>query len=87
MQSIGDEFYERTPETEVEQREIFGDGPRESEQPEARGTQVQRHHRHDEERETERDGEPEEIEKSVVGDPRAAGCQSMGSIKCDSKSG
>ena len=68
MQGVGNEFDERSSETEIEERQILCYGPRKSEEPEARGTKVQSRDRHDEERERERYRQSEKIEQRVVGD-------------------
>ena len=72
MQGIGNEFYERTPEAEVEKSQILGYRPGESQQSETRWTEVQGRDRHDEEREREGDSESQEIEERVVGNARAS---------------
>lgn len=72
MQGVGNEFYERPAEAEVEKSQVLGYRPGESQQSEARRSEVQGRDRHDEEREREGDSESQEIEERVVGDARAA---------------
>jgi hypothetical protein len=72
MQGVSNELYERASEAEVEESQILGYRPGESQQSEARRTEVQGRDRHDEERKHEGDSESQKIEERVVGDARAA---------------
>ena len=70
MNCIGDELNRRTPESEIEQYEIFRDGPRKSDEAEPRGSQMTRGHRHDEEGQSQWYCKPEKIEQRVVSNTR-----------------
>ena len=68
VQCVRNELDDRSAESQIEEREVLGDRPREAEQAEARGSQMSRRDRHDEEGQSQRNCEPKEVEKCVVGD-------------------
>ena len=68
VQCVRNELDDRSAESQIEEREVLGDRPREAEQAEARGSEVSRSNWHDEERQSKRNREPKEVEKCVVRD-------------------